>query len=192
MTALPAATAPPLTADQFAALPEDPDARYELQEGAIVMAAQPVPDHQDCLGEIYAQLRHQVPSSYRVLLEVDVDLELTPPDHSGTVRGPDLVVVHHDAFLRVRKEGGLLRARDVVLAVEIHSVTTRRTDTVIKHTEYADAGIDHYWMVDLLDGPSLTACHRAGEFGYVDADPVRDAFTTDFPFRARIELARSR
>jgi Uma2 family endonuclease len=88
----------------------------------------------------------------------------------------------------VRNEGGLLRAADVVLAVEILSTGSRRTDGVVEHGEYADAGIGHYWMVDLLAGPSLTACHLAGEFGYVDAGPVTGTFTTEVPFPVRVEL----
>jgi Uma2 family endonuclease len=142
MTALPVSSnpspQPPLTAADYAQTPET-DARYELQEGAIVMAASPAPRH----------------------------------------------------LQRVDEQGDLLCASDVVLAVEIHSTTTRRTDTRIKHAEYADAGIGHYWMVDLLDGPSLTACHLGGEFGYVDAQPVRGTFTTRQPFPARIELTRA-
>jgi Uma2 family endonuclease len=79
----------------------------------------------------------------------------------------------------------------VLLVVEIHPTTTRRTDTKVKHAEYADAGIGQYWMVDLLDGPSLTACHLGGEFGYVDAEPVRGEFRTQLPFPARIDLSRA-
>ena len=196
MTALPVPPSPsaaplPLTAAEYALLPEETDARYELQEGAIVVAAKPIPNHQDWLGELYVQLRDQVPASLKTLIEVDIDLQLVPPDRPGTVRAPDIVVVSRNALRRVNEHGGLLRAADVVLAVEIHSTTTRRTDTRVKHAEYADAGIGHYWMVDLLDGPSLTACHLDGEFGYIDARPVRGEFTTDDPFPARIDLTQA-
>ena len=37
----------------------------------------------------------------------------------------------------MRHEGGFLRAADCVLAIEVHSTTTGRTDQVIKHGEYA-------------------------------------------------------
>jgi Uma2 family endonuclease len=177
-----------MTAAEYAATPETPDHRFELQEGAVVMPASPVPDHQDALAEVYVQLRGQAPPHLKLLLEVDVDLHLVPPTHPGTVRVPDLVVVTREAFLRVRRAGGLLRADDTVLAVELHSTSTRRTDKVIKHSEYADAGIGHYWMIDLLDGPSLTACHHGGPFGYVDAEPVRGTFTADAPFPVRLDL----
>lgn len=193
MTALPVQLDPqprPMTAAEYAATPETPDHRFELQEGAVVMPARPVPDHQDALFELGVQLRPQVPPHLKMLLEVDLDLHLVPPSHPGTVRVPDLVVVTREAFLRVRRDRGLLRADDTVLAVELHSTSTKRTDTVVKHAEYADAGIGHYWMVDLSDGPSLTACHHGGAFGYVDAEPVRGTFTADAPFPVRLELGR--
>jgi Uma2 family endonuclease len=187
MTALPTWTSVPLTAAEYAALPEM-EGRYELQEGAIVMAGSPVPDHQNCVGQLYLQLLPQTPPTLRVLMAVDVDLELVPASEPGTVRVPDLVVVTEAAFQRVRDEGGLLRAADVLLAVEILSRSTRRTDSVIKHAEYADAGIGHYWMINLLDGPSLTGCHLAGQFGYVDDRTVRGLFTSTDPFPVRIDL----
>lgn len=190
MTALPMPPAPtwPMTAAEFTATPENSENRYELQEGALVVNARPVPDHQDHLGWLYAQLLRQTPPHLKTLLEVDLDLHLVPPTHPGTVRVPDLVVITREAFLRIRRDGGLLRADDTVLAIEIHSTSTRRTDTVIKHAEYADAGIGHYWMIDLLDGPSLTACHLAGALGYADGHPVRGRFTTDLPFPVHLDL----
>jgi Uma2 family endonuclease len=102
------------------------------------------------------------------------------------------VVVREASFQRIRDEGGLLRAADVLLAVETLSRSTRRTDSVIKRAEYADAGIGHYWIIDLLDGPSLAGCHLACESGYVDDPPVRGPFSTTDPFPARIDLDRLR
>jgi Putative restriction endonuclease len=94
----------------------------------------------------------------------------------------------------VRREGGLIRASEVVLAVEILSPGSLRTHRIIKHGEYADAGIGNYWIVDLdadADGrPSLVACHLAGELGYADAPPVTGTFTTTVPFAVRLELDR--
>ncbi len=188
MTALPV---PPrsLTAAEYYALPEDSDHDYELQDGHVIMSAKPIPDHQHAVGELYAQLRTQVPAPLQLLLEVDLDMELVPPTQPGTVRAPDLVVVTREAFRRVRHERGFLRAAECVLAVEVHSATTRRTDQVIKHDEYAEAGIGHYWMIDLLGGPSLTACHLGGPFGYVDEPPVTGTFTTQHPLALHVDLA---
>lgn len=88
----------------------------------------------------------------------------------------------------MRHEGGFLRADECVLAIEVHSASTRRTDQVIKHSEYADAGIGHYWMIDLLGGPSLTACHLGGPFGYVNDTPVTGTFTAHTPFPVDVDL----
>jgi len=187
MTALPVPLHP-LTAAEYAALPEDSDHNYELQDGHVIMSAKPIPDHQHAVGELYVQLRPRLPEHVQLLLEVDLDMELAPPTQPGTVRAPDLAVVTREAFLRVRRDGGFLRAAECVLAIEVHSATTRRTDQVIKHGEYADAGIGHYWMVDLLGGPALTASHLGGAFGYVDEPPVTGTFTTRHPFPARLDL----
>ncbi|OZM84210.1 Uma2 family endonuclease [Pseudonocardia sp. MH-G8] len=147
-----------MSAAEFAALPEDAEARFELQEGALVMPPRPVPVRQDCLFELGSQLRPQVPAHLKMLLEVDVDLQLVPPGRPGTVRVPDLVVITRASFDRVRNEGGLLRAAEVVLAVEILSTGSRRTDGVVEHGEYADAG------------------------------PVTGSFASEVPFPVRVDL----
>lgn len=178
-----------MTAAEYHALPEDPDRNYELQDGYVIVSAKPVPDHQHAVFELGVQLRSQVPRHLQLLPEVDLDLELVPPTQPGTVRAPDLVVVTREAFLRVRRDGGFLTAAECVLAVEVHSTSTRRTDQKIKRAEYADAGIGHYWMVDLLGGPCLTACHSGGPFGYIDEGPVTGVFATQHPFPIRLDLA---
>lgn len=186
MTALPDYRHP-LTAAEYAARPEDTSVRYELQEGWVMMSPRPIPRHQQALFALNVQLTTQL-CGWMVLQEVDVDLELSPPDQPGTVRAPDLVVVPRAAYERVDAEGGLLRASDVRLAVEIFSTGSKRIDSRVKHAEYADAGIGNYWMIDLLDGPSLTACHLAGELGYQNAAPARGVFVTDAPFPVRVDL----
>lgn len=177
-----------LTAAEFAALPEDAQAHYELQEGVVVMSPRARARHQVCLGRLYSSLTGQVPDGWEVVPEVDVDLELVGPDRPGFVRAPDLVVVRREALARLEAEGGIVRAGEAELAVEIVSPSTRRADTVVKHGEYADAGIPHYWIVDISDGVSLTACHLAGEFGYAEAPAVRGRCHLDRPFPVHLDL----
>ena len=101
------------------------------------------------------------------------------------------MVVTRAGLARRRQEGGVLRASEVVLAVEIVSPGSERTDHTVKHLEYADAGIPHYWIVDLGepgDRVTLTAHHLAGEFGYADAGPVDGVFAATEPFPVRIDL----
>ena len=190
MTALPLQRPRLLTVAEFAALPEATDGRYELQEGKVVMSPSPVPEHQLCLQELQHQIRDQVPGHLRTVPEVDVDLGLVPANGPGFVRFPDLVVVTRAGLDRRRRDGGLLRADEVVLAVEIVSDGSQRTDRTIKHGEYADAGIPHYWILDISEPVSLLACHLAGEFGYADAPPVTGVFAAEQPFPVRLDLDR--
>lgn len=44
-----------------------------------------------------------------------------------------------------------------MLAVEVLSDGTRRIDRVLKFSEYAEAGIPHYWIIDLDPSTTLTA-----------------------------------
>jgi hypothetical protein len=52
----------------------------------------------------------------------------------------------------------------------------------------ADAGIGHYWIVDITEPVSLVACHLAGELGYQNAPDVTGTFTVAEPFDLRIQV----
>jgi Uma2 family endonuclease len=189
MTAM---THPPgrlLTVADFAALSEDDRNRWELQEGNLVMSPSPTPRHMVAAAELYAQLRNQLPDDLRAVPDVDLDIQLAPDGQPGTARRPDLVVVRRSEFERVDRYGGLLRADATVLVVEIVSPGSRRTDTRIKRGEYADAGIAHYWIIDVESPVSLVACHLAGEFGYQDAGAVTGVLEAQEPFPVRVDLA---
>ncbi len=176
-----------LTVADYLALPET-DERFELQGGSLVMSPSPKPRHQKCMVRLIERLGPQLPPDLDLIAAVDVDLQLGPTDAPGSVRAPDAVVATLDSVQRVEREGGILRAADVVLAVEILSPGSARIDRTLKRAEYADAGIPHYWLVDISDRPSLVACHLAGEFGYADAAPATGVFETDAPFPLRLDL----
>lgn len=106
------------------------------------------------------------------------------------MRRPDLVVVNSKAINRVDRDGGLLGAADVLIVVEIVSPGSRRLDDVTKRHEYADAGIPHYWIVDLDKPVSLLDCHLAEDFGYADSGTITGTFTTSVPFPVQLQLDR--
>ena len=186
-----ALTQPPgrlLSIAEYAALGEDDRNRWELQEGNLVKSPSPTPRRMVAAAELYVQLRSQLPGNLRMAPDVYLDVQLAPEGQPGTARRPDLVVVERSEFDRVGREGGLLRAASTLLVVEIVSPGSRRTDNLVKRGEYADAGIPHYWIVDVDAPVSLIACHLAGEFGYRDGGEVAGVFETTEPFAARIEL----
>jgi Uma2 family endonuclease len=188
VTAVPELPRRLLTVDAYAALGEDDRYRSELQEGNLVMSPSPAPDHMIVMGRLFVQLDEKLPAGLLAIPDVDVDLELAPRGQPGFVRRPDLVVAHQTAVDRVRRDGGMLRACEVLVVVEIVSPGSHRTDHVIKRGEYADAGVPHYWIVDLDSPVTLIDCHLAAAFGYQDPGPVTERFITTEPFPVSVRL----
>jgi Uma2 family endonuclease len=178
----------PLTVAEYAELGETESGYTELLEGRLLMSPSPVPDHGYAMGELFVAIRSVLPAGLEAIQDTDLDLQLASADDPGTVRRPDVMVVRADARRRVRTEGGLLRASDAVLVVEIVSPSSVRTDRVVKRGEYADAGIPYYWIVDLSEPVSIVGCHQAGELGYADSGEITGTFTTTEPFPLRLDL----
>jgi Uma2 family endonuclease len=173
-----------LTIEEYAAL-GGPDLGFtELVEGRVVTSPGSGRRHDMAACLLAGQLERQLPLGLAFVLGTDLDLRLAPRGEPGFARRPDLLVVDRAATARV---DGLLRADDVVVVVEIVLPGSRRTDYQVKHDEYADAGIPHYWIVDITEPVSLIACHQAGA-GYQDAPAVTGAFSTDVPFPVEIDL----
>jgi Uma2 family endonuclease len=140
-----------LTLEEWDALPEDESHHLELVEGVLLVAPKPAPRHQVAMKRLGAWLDEQLPPEAMAVPDVDVLINPVPPI---TVRAPDMVVVPTERFSEFPKR---FDAEDVLLAVEIVSPGTGRTDRVVKLIEYAEAGIPHYWIVELDDPVTLTA-----------------------------------
>jgi len=177
-----------LTIAEYAALGETESGYTELVEGRLLMSPSPAPRHNIAALELAVQLRSQLPSHLIAVPEVDIDLELVPARQPGFSRRPDLVIVQRSGVKRVSDKGGLLRASEVLVVIEIVSPGSRRTDRVTKRGDYADAGIPHYWIVDIEPPVSLLACHLAGEFGYADGGETTGKFTTTEPIDIGLDL----
>lgn len=190
MAAAPQMPDHPLTIAEYAALGEVESGFTELVEGTIVMSPGPIPRHIRASRELANQLDPQLPDHLEVLQELDVDLEFMAPDEPGSSRRPDLAVVLRSAAERVDDKGGMVGASEVLIAIEIVSPSSRRTDNVFKRIEYADAEIPHYWIIDLREPISVVACHLAGELGYQDPGDQTEIFTTTEPFELTIDLNR--
>ncbi|USX49592.1 Uma2 family endonuclease [Lentzea sp. HUAS12] len=198
MTALPdrpprrllAVAAGPMTVAQYAALGETEDGYTELVNGRLIMSPSPIRNHVAAGVSLVVQLAGQIPHDFEVLYDIDVNLELSPPGMPGYVRRPDLVVAKRSAGMRQNAEGGLIRADEVVLAVEVMSPSSRQIDYRAKRDEYAWAGIPHYWIVDLDEPVSLAAMHLAGEFGYQERPAVSRIYETTEPFSLKIHVNR--
>ena len=95
-------------------------------------------------------------------------------------RNPDLIVVNRSV---VDRNPARVDPTDVVLVVEIVSPGSRRTGRVMKAYEYAKAGINHYWIVDLeadLDDRFRAHVLREGTYHGVEA-LIGDRVRTEEP-----------
>ena len=188
MTIQPVAPRHLLTVAEYLEIGEIELGYSELVEGRLLMSPSPAPDHNYAVSRLLVRLEGVLPPGWEAIPDIDVDLQLAPADAPGTVRRPDLVVADAEARQRIRRGGGVLRASDLLLVVEVVSPGSTRTDYVAKRDEYADAGIPHYWIVDPTEPVSLLACHLAGEFGYADGGSVTGRFTATEPFPVEIDL----
>ena len=133
-------TAEGLTIADLEAMPDDGH-RYELLGGSIVVNAAPAPRHQRASGVLNDLLRRACPTGHEVFF-APVDLDLP----GGQRVEPDLVVAPAASV------GEQRLSLPVLLVVELVSPSTAVWDTVAKRTAYAEAGIQHYWLVDTRPG----------------------------------------
>lgn len=148
--------------DEWDAMPEDLCRRVELVDGVLQVVPSPIPRHQRAARKLANWLDEQL--GEHLIAEHDVDVVLKSQPRT-TVRRPDVVVVSVESY----GDGGhRLDAADALLAVEIVSPGSERTDQEVKPAEYAEAGIQYYWLID-LDEPVSMAAHVLvnGRYEYV-------------------------
>ena len=119
--------------------------RYELIDGELLVTPAPRWSHQIAAQELWLILEAHVDhlDIGRAVLSPS-DLELKP----GTITQPDVFVVPGDT----RLSGEVLEWPDIkslLLAVEILSPTSIRTDRTIKRDFYLANGVEEYWIFDL-------------------------------------------
>jgi hypothetical protein len=91
-----------LTVTEYLEIGEIEPGYTELLEGRLLLSPTPSLDHAHAGMELAVQLLDQLPAGIEVIPNIDIDLQLAPPDAPGTVPRPDLIVVPRDARLRVR------------------------------------------------------------------------------------------
>ena len=126
----------------------DGDTRCELIAGAPVMLATPLRQHQEIVGELFAQLytclrgkRCKVYLSPFAVRPFEQDSDL--PSDVDTMVEPDITVICDSRKL---DKYGCKGAPDMV--IEILSPSSRRHDCLVKYNLYQRAGVKEYWIID--------------------------------------------
>ena len=119
--------------------------RYELIDGELLVTPAPRTAHQLIALELWALINaHLGRESFGLALMSPSELELRP----GTIAQPDVFVIPATTVIAA----DTLQWSDVtslLLAVEVLSPSSNRTDRVIKRDFYMEAGVAEYWIVDL-------------------------------------------
>ncbi|MCX5066262.1 Uma2 family endonuclease [Micromonospora lupini] len=138
------------TLEDLLALPDDAP-RVELVDGVIQVTPSPTLGHQNISSLLWLWLHSHAPQHLGAAQAIGVRLS------HNTSRQPD-VLLHRAGVASVNS---ILRAEDVVLAVEIVSPGTRRIDRFAKPGEYAAAGIPFYWRIE--QDPVHVYAYRIGD-----------------------------
>ena len=134
----------PLTRHDLDRMPDD-GRRRELIDGALVVTPAPTPQHQRVVANLYRLLYAGCLTEFEAMF-APLDVAIS----ADTVMQPDLLVARREDFT----ERDLPKAP--LLAVEVHSPSTRRIDLMLKWSRFEAAGCPSYWVVD-PDTPSLIA-----------------------------------
>ncbi len=140
--------------DDWTELPETQEFHVEVVEGVLLVSPRGSSFHQLAAIRLAYWLDVQILDGFSALTQVEVVLAESPL----TVRVPDVTVTSAD----VQPDLARLGAGTVKLVIEVLSEDSRRTDRVTKLSEYANAGIEHYWMVDLEPPITMIACRLVG------------------------------
>ncbi|GAB3571808.1 Uma2 family endonuclease [Amycolatopsis endophytica] len=167
----------PWTVEEALELPEERGSRIELVDGALLVSPAPKSGHQRILQRLQIALLPVLPSGTELLPGINVRLpgqRLLIPD-LAVVTTPDLDTVYY-------------RARDVLLAAEIVSPSSRMLDRVLKRQLYAEAGVPFYLVVDPA-GQAVLFELAEGEYREsARGEDGRLSFTE--PFEATLDFTR--
>jgi Uma2 family endonuclease len=130
------------TVDDLDDLPEDGN-RYEVIDGELFVTPAPSLAHQRAIGLLYFQL-------YAYLSRERIgDVVFAPADVIfSRTRGvqPDLLVM---PLVNGKRPTHFQDAGRLLLAVEVLSPSTARSDRVAKRTLFRNEGVPEYWIVDM-------------------------------------------
>ncbi len=136
----------------YLSLPEDEDREREVIGGKLYVTPRPGFDHQWIVAELWAELSDYLLScgGNRRQLVIEADLLL---DSRNTYVSPDLMYFGEAQLpslyqLRNTTKRIAVDAAKPEMVLEVLSESDRARDLVAKLSEYEQAGIHHYWIID--------------------------------------------
>ncbi len=175
MTTQDITSAPPVTLEEYAALPKHP--RYELVKGVLIELMVASEEHEEAAALNTANLVHHVYPNRLGKVYTGNRGYVTGPDSPATSRMPDVSFVSNARLAQPDLAGKLYNGAPD-LAVEILSDSNTLAEIAQKIREYLDAGGRAVCVID-IDGRTLTVhTSNAQPLVLTDADTVEGG---DYP-----------
>lgn len=137
-----------ITYEEYLALVESSDQRYELIDGDVYLLASPSFQHQVVVNEILWLFNNYFKKTSCQSLTSPLDIRLfgfaTKFEEDPNVVQPDIVVVCDQEKVRGTKYEGV-----PTLIVEVLSPSTKGKDMAVKLQLYLKSGVSEYWLVDI-------------------------------------------
>ena len=163
------AAAPPVSLEEYAALPKHP--RYELVKGALVELMVASEEHEHTGSLVVIRVGNHVLLNRLGRVYLSNRGYVTGPDSPATSRMPDVSFVSN-ARLAQPELSGMLYDGAPDLAVEILSESNTASEIAQKIREYLNAGGKAVWVID-IDARTLTVhTSDAPPLTLADADSV--------------------
>lgn len=150
-----------ITVKEYLAFDDDLRRSIEVIDGVAFPREQRSRGHQQ-LGRRFANALEVAVAKFRrdlgsgaPCIEVNSEIEVVLWEVPLNIRIPD-VVVH-----RCIPDEEWVTAQDVLIAIEVLAKNSQRRDRFHKMSDYAKAGIPHYWIVDWDEKGALIIEHYA-------------------------------
>jgi Uma2 family endonuclease len=171
----------PWTLDDLVRLPHG--FFYEIVDGSLILSPPPTVRHQLVAGRLGRQITAAAPADLVALSPIGLDV-------CGSFLVPDIAVVRAAA---IEPDPPWLAASDATLVAEIIEPRNVAIDRIEKPYRYAEAGVPHFWRVELTgDRAPYIVRYRLGDGpSYVELGTVHagDEETVDVGFAVTVRPA---
>jgi Uma2 family endonuclease len=143
-----------LTFEEYLTYDDGTDNRYELVNGELAMVPLPTADHSDTIDLLSDAFRAEIrrlEHPWIVKRDVGVYTRTNPATGKEHSRTPDVCVMTSSQWqeLKADKKSSAVLRTPPLLAVEIVSPGSKKTDYGSKEEEYKAIRVLEYWIVDL-------------------------------------------
>ncbi|HBF39231.1 MAG TPA: prevent-host-death protein [Firmicutes bacterium] len=135
--------------EEFQALSESSEERYEYIDGEIYLLASPKAIHQKILSELHGVFHNWFAGKKCRPFFAPFDITLKRSPENINVVQPDLMVIC-DFEENINEKGYYMGVP--ALVVEVISESTRSKDFVRKLDLYMSTGVQEYWIINPLNG----------------------------------------